>query len=80
MILHWERTQPRLIDSSINLNLRKRNSESGEHRRESRFTSATNPEDLKAWVLGFPGEHWQSHKLVAKLPETLADSDAQVAI
>ena len=44
--------------------------------------SATNlnPEDLKAWVLGFPGEHWQSHKLVAKLPETLADSDAQVAI
>ncbi len=26
MILHWERTQPRLIDSSVNLNLRKRNS------------------------------------------------------
>ncbi len=26
MILHWQGTQPRLIDSSINLNLRKRNS------------------------------------------------------
>ena len=26
MILHWQRTQSRLIDSSINLNLRKRNS------------------------------------------------------
>ena len=42
-------------------------------------TSAANPEDLKAWVLGFPGEHWQSHKL-AKLPEMFAHSDAQVAI
>jgi hypothetical protein len=41
---------------------------------ERGFTSATNPENFKGWVVGFHSEHSDE---LAKLPETLAD--AQVA-
>ncbi len=43
---------------------------------ERGFTSVVSPEDFKGWVVGFYNE--QSDEL-AKLPEMLADSDAQVA-
>ncbi len=43
---------------------------------ERGFTSAVSPEDFKGWVVGFYNE--QSDEL-AKLPEMLADSAAQVA-
>jgi hypothetical protein len=38
---------------------------------ERGFTSATNPEDFKGWVVEFHNE-WSDE--LAKLPETLADA------
>jgi hypothetical protein len=66
MILHWERTQPRLIDSSINLNLRKRNSVSGQLPEKESPTGPASSELRFFHGGGPPDAAWQIPRWTAR--------------